>query len=78
MQQKWQTQDLPGHLLGPLSELKSHGFDTLLQSLFGDLKVEGAPRPGMHTELSIGGGRGGGPGGEEGQKPVPGTCAASC
>ncbi|XP_025775200.1 tumor necrosis factor alpha-induced protein 2 [Puma concolor] len=38
MQQKWQTQDLPGHLLGPLSELKSHGFDTLLQSLFGDLK----------------------------------------
>ncbi|XP_029806656.1 tumor necrosis factor alpha-induced protein 2 [Suricata suricatta] len=38
MQQRWQTQDLPGHLLAPLSELKSHGFDTLLQSLFGGLK----------------------------------------
>ncbi|KAM8948739.1 tumor necrosis factor alpha-induced protein 2 [Lycaon pictus] len=39
MEQKWQIlQDLPGHLMGPLSELKSHGFDTLLQSLFGDLK----------------------------------------
>ncbi|XP_034498066.1 tumor necrosis factor alpha-induced protein 2 [Ailuropoda melanoleuca] len=39
MEQQWQTpQDLPGHLLGPLSELKSHGFDTLLQRLFGDLK----------------------------------------
>lgn len=45
MQQKWQTQDLPGHLLAPLSELKSHGFDTLLQSLYGDLKVAGAPPP---------------------------------
>ncbi|XP_077632665.1 tumor necrosis factor alpha-induced protein 2 [Crocuta crocuta] len=38
MQQKWQTQDPPGYLLAPLSELQSHGFDTLLQSLFGDLK----------------------------------------
>lgn len=39
MEQKWQTsQDLPSHLLGPLSELKSHSFDTLLQNLFGDLK----------------------------------------
>nr|XP_021535381.1 tumor necrosis factor alpha-induced protein 2 [Neomonachus schauinslandi] len=39
MEQKWQTpQDLPGHLLSPLSELKSHGFDTLLQRLLGDLK----------------------------------------
>ncbi|XP_045633129.1 tumor necrosis factor alpha-induced protein 2 isoform X2 [Ursus americanus] len=39
MEQQWQTpQDLPSHLLGPLSELKSHGFDTLLQRLFGDLK----------------------------------------
>ncbi|XP_072696137.1 tumor necrosis factor alpha-induced protein 2 isoform X2 [Canis lupus baileyi] len=39
MEQKWQIlQDLPGHLMGPLSDLKSHGFDTLLQSLFGDLK----------------------------------------
>nr|XP_036847685.1 tumor necrosis factor alpha-induced protein 2 isoform X2 [Manis javanica] len=36
MEQKWQIpQDL---LLGPLSELKSHGFDTLLHSLFRDLK----------------------------------------
>ncbi|XP_014645940.1 PREDICTED: tumor necrosis factor alpha-induced protein 2 [Ceratotherium simum simum] len=39
MEQKWQTsQDLPSHLLGPLSELKSHGFDNLLQKLFEDLK----------------------------------------
>ncbi|XP_058423744.1 tumor necrosis factor alpha-induced protein 2 [Diceros bicornis minor] len=39
MEQKWQTsQDLPRHLLGPLSELKSHGFDNLLQNLFEDLK----------------------------------------
>ncbi|XP_044086979.1 tumor necrosis factor alpha-induced protein 2 isoform X2 [Neovison vison] len=39
MEQKWQNpQDLPGHLLDPLNELKSHGFDTLLQRLFGDLK----------------------------------------
>ncbi|XP_035955405.2 tumor necrosis factor alpha-induced protein 2 [Halichoerus grypus] len=39
VEQKWQTpQDLPGHLLSPLSELKSHGFDTLLQRLLGDLK----------------------------------------
>ncbi|XP_027955751.1 tumor necrosis factor alpha-induced protein 2 isoform X1 [Eumetopias jubatus] len=37
--ENWQTpQDIPGHLLSPLSELKSHGFDTLLQRLFGDLK----------------------------------------
>ncbi|XP_039107102.1 tumor necrosis factor alpha-induced protein 2 [Hyaena hyaena] len=38
MQQKWQTQDPPGYLLAPLSELQSHSFDILLQSLFGDLK----------------------------------------
>lgn len=43
MDQKWQTpQDLPSHLLSPLDELKSHGVDTLLQSLFGALKVAGA------------------------------------
>ncbi|KAK2492410.1 hypothetical protein MC885_010929 [Smutsia gigantea] len=36
MEQNWQTpQDF---LLGPLSELKSHGFDTLLHGLFRDLK----------------------------------------
>lgn len=39
VEHKWQNpQDLPGRLLDPLSELKSHGFDTLLQRLFGDLK----------------------------------------
>nr|XP_030739149.1 tumor necrosis factor alpha-induced protein 2 isoform X2 [Globicephala melas] len=38
--QKWQTpQDIPSHLLSPLDELKSHGVDTLLQSLFGALKA---------------------------------------
>ncbi|XP_066198719.1 tumor necrosis factor alpha-induced protein 2 [Saccopteryx leptura] len=35
MEQKWQTSL---DLLGPLSELRSHGFDILLQNLFGDLK----------------------------------------
>lgn len=45
MEQKWQNpQDLPGHLLDPLNELKSHGFDTLLQRLFGDLKVLEPPQ----------------------------------
>lgn len=34
---------MPQGPLGPLSELKSHGFDTLLQDLFWDLKV--CPRP---------------------------------
>ncbi|XP_045416247.1 tumor necrosis factor alpha-induced protein 2 [Lemur catta] len=39
MEQKWQVpQDPLSLLLGPLSELKRHGFDTLLQSLFADLK----------------------------------------
>lgn len=58
--QKWQTpQDLPSHLLSPLDELKSHGVDTLLQSLFGALKVAGASRHVSHAECSAGGGRGG-------------------
>ncbi|XP_015455088.1 tumor necrosis factor alpha-induced protein 2 [Pteropus alecto] len=35
VEQKWQSSQ---DLLGPLSELKGHGFDALLQSLFGDLK----------------------------------------
>uniref|UniRef100_A0A2K6GDC0 Tumor necrosis factor alpha-induced protein 2 n=2 Tax=Propithecus coquereli TaxID=379532 RepID=A0A2K6GDC0_PROCO len=39
MEQKWQVpQDRLSLLLGPLSELKRHGFDALLQSLFADLK----------------------------------------
>nr|XP_017193215.2 tumor necrosis factor alpha-induced protein 2 [Oryctolagus cuniculus] len=39
VEQKWQTlQDPPSRLLDPLSELKSQGFDALLQSLFSDLK----------------------------------------
>lgn len=39
LEQQWQTPpDLRSSLLRPLNELKSHGFDTLLQSLFGDLK----------------------------------------
>ena len=36
MEQNWQT---PQDLLGYLSELKSHGFDTLLQNLREDLQV---------------------------------------
>lgn len=56
MEQKWQTsQDLPSHLLGPLSELKSHSFDTLLQNLFGDLKVAGASFPVEKAEQRAGG-----------------------
>ncbi|XP_004645482.1 tumor necrosis factor alpha-induced protein 2 [Octodon degus] len=39
MEQSWPiVQDPRRHLLEPLSELRSHGFDTLLQSLFLDLK----------------------------------------
>lgn len=39
MEQKWQIpQDSLRHLLDPLRDLKAHGFDTLLQSLFADLK----------------------------------------
>ncbi|XP_055969672.1 tumor necrosis factor alpha-induced protein 2 [Sorex fumeus] len=41
LEQKWQTQqDLQNLLLGPLAELKSHGFDVLLQNLFGDLQPQ--------------------------------------
>lgn len=43
MKQKWQVPpDSLNHLLEPLKELKAHGFDTLLQSLFLDLKVSGS------------------------------------
>uniref|UniRef100_A0A2R9A070 Tumor necrosis factor alpha-induced protein 2 n=1 Tax=Pan paniscus TaxID=9597 RepID=A0A2R9A070_PANPA len=39
MEQNWQVpQDTLSLLLGPLGELKSHGFDTLLQNLHEDLK----------------------------------------
>lgn len=39
VEQKWQMPpDSLNHLLEPLKELKAHGFDTLLQSLFLDLK----------------------------------------
>ncbi|XP_075387483.1 tumor necrosis factor alpha-induced protein 2 [Tenrec ecaudatus] len=39
MEQKWPTlQHIHGLVLGPLNELKSHGFDALLQNLFSDLK----------------------------------------
>ncbi|XP_058285816.1 tumor necrosis factor alpha-induced protein 2 isoform X3 [Hylobates moloch] len=39
MEQKWQVpQDTLSLLLGPLGELKGHGFDTLLQHLREDLK----------------------------------------
>ncbi|XP_064148998.1 tumor necrosis factor alpha-induced protein 2 [Loxodonta africana] len=38
-EQRWQTlQDTHSHLLAPLNEIKSHGFDSLLQNLFLDLK----------------------------------------
>lgn len=40
MEQNWQIlQDPRSHLLDPLSEIKSHGFDVLLQGLFVDLKL---------------------------------------
>ena len=46
VEQRWQTPpDLQRSLLRPLNELKSCGFDTLLQSLFGDLKVVQPPAP---------------------------------
>ncbi|XP_069415769.1 tumor necrosis factor alpha-induced protein 2-like [Ovis canadensis] len=39
VEQRWQTPpDLQSSLLSPLNELKGRGFDTLLQSLFRDLK----------------------------------------
>ncbi|XP_076979764.1 tumor necrosis factor alpha-induced protein 2 [Tamandua tetradactyla] len=39
IQQNWQTlPDALGYLLGPLNELKSRGFDILLQNLFAILK----------------------------------------
>lgn len=39
MEQNWPiVQDPRRHLLEPLNELRNHGFDTLLQSLFIDLK----------------------------------------
>ncbi|XP_068847097.1 tumor necrosis factor alpha-induced protein 2-like [Capricornis sumatraensis] len=39
VEQQWQTRpDLRSSLLRPLNALQSRGFDTLLQSLFGDLK----------------------------------------
>jgi hypothetical protein len=44
VEQKWQiSHDSLNRLLEPLKDLKAHGFDTLLQSLFLDLKVSGAP-----------------------------------
>lgn len=44
MEQRWQIpQDSLNRLLEPLKDLKAHGFDTLLQSLFLDLKVSEAP-----------------------------------
>ncbi|XP_012579819.1 PREDICTED: tumor necrosis factor alpha-induced protein 2 [Condylura cristata] len=39
VEQKWQMcQALPSYLLAPLNEIKTRGFDVLLQNLFGDLK----------------------------------------
>lgn len=39
MEQRWQIpHDSLNRLLEPLKDLKAHGFDTLLQSLFSDLK----------------------------------------
>lgn len=43
MEQRWQIpHDSLNRLVEPLKDLKAHGFDTLLQSLFSDLKVSGA------------------------------------
>lgn len=55
VEQRWQTPpDLRSSLLRPLNELKSHGFDTLLQSLFGDLKVVQPPAPWHVLSLMLG------------------------
>lgn len=73
MEQKWQSSQ---DLLGPLSELKGHGFDALLQGLFEDLKVAGASFPGVYAEPGAGGPGEGleGSGGAEGrQKHVAGV-----
>lgn len=44
MEQRWQLpHESLNRLVEPLKDLKAHGFDTLLQSLFSDLKVSGAP-----------------------------------
>lgn len=44
VEQRWQIpHDSLNRLVEPLKDLKAHGFDTLLQSLFSDLKVSGAP-----------------------------------
>ena len=56
MEQQWQTRpDLRSSLLRPLNALQSRGFDTLLQSLFGDLKVVQAPAPWHVLSLVLGG-----------------------
>lgn len=64
VEQRWQTPpDLQSSLLSPLNELKGRGFDTLLQSLFGDLKVVQPPAPRHLLSLvlgSLGEGLGGG------------------
>ncbi|KAK2104820.1 Tumor necrosis factor alpha-induced protein 2 [Saguinus oedipus] len=50
MEQKWQVpQDTLSLLLGPLGELKSHGFSTLLQSLCEDLKEAADLASGLQT-----------------------------
>lgn len=44
MEQRWQIpHDSLNRLVEPLKDLKAHGFDALLQNLFSDLKVSGAP-----------------------------------
>lgn len=44
VEQRWQIpHESLNRLVEPLKDLKAHGFDTLLQSLFSDLKVSGAP-----------------------------------
>lgn len=54
VEQRWQTPpDLRSSLLSPLNELKSHGFDTLLQSLFGGLKVVQPPAPRLALSLVL-------------------------
>lgn len=51
MEQTWQIpHDSLSYLVEPLKELKAHGFDSLLQSLFLDLKVSGACS-GQHPEV---------------------------
>lgn len=76
MEQRWQIpQDSLNRLVEPLKDLKAHGFDTLLQSLFSDLKVSGTPFfPAFPLEAWHRREDGEGGGGSFPPQPLPQTC----